>query len=131
MFVVWVRPTIMPKSLLVSSRLLVIARSTLVAAESSPASKHISESICKPCPLPKEGAQQTFTLRPLELLEIDLGRVRRGRDGGDQRRTHVLPPMPEDAVLAEPEPLGDGPNRQPVHECELNKVPLWVTTDAA
>jgi hypothetical protein len=67
----------------------------------------------------------------LELLEVNLGRVRRHRDGGDQLRRHVEAPMPENAVFAEPEALGDDPNRQPVHERELDQVPLRVTTDLA
>jgi hypothetical protein len=67
----------------------------------------------------------------LELLEVNLGRVRRYRDGGDQLRRHVEAPMPENAVFAELEALGDDPNRQPVHERELDQVPLRVTTDLA
>ena len=103
-----------------------IARSTVVAAcELAGLEGHLGEHL-KPRPLGHEAAEQPFALAALELLEIDLGRLRRGRDGRDQLRRHVQAAMAEDLVLARVEALGQDPDRHAMHQAELDQVPLQM-----
>ena len=129
--VVWVRVISMPSNLDVNSNELVIARSTEHAALSSPASKAISDKSWRRARWPTNEPSRPSVSDSLERLEIHLARVRRRRDRGDELSRHMQAPMAENARLADVEALGDDPDRQLVHERELNQVPLRMPADPA